>query len=216
MTEELGKIEKPEAQPFKVKRKVYLVPLVNVWEGAPDEYQEKFERYWIQVREQLNKLETRLGEVSRIYHEAIYTSGEDSIKAIEKMNKKSAEITRARCEQKATLEAAEDRELTAQSLDWEGCLMLPFRSEQVARQVQETYLEASRRRYKCIAHQIDTTLQEGEAGLLFIHEGHGVQFPADVEVFNISPPVLDEIHRWFRDQVQRVSPPEPPSQHNEH
>ena len=36
--------------------------------------------------------------------------------------------------------------------------------------------------------------------LLFIREGHRVQFPPDIEVFSVAPPVLDEIHRWLRDR----------------
>jgi len=27
-----------------------------------------------------------------------------------------------------------------------------------------------------------------------------VQFPPDIEVFSVAPPVLDEIHRWLRDR----------------
>jgi hypothetical protein len=27
-----------------------------------------------------------------------------------------------------------------------------------------------------------------------------VQFPADIEVFSVVPPVLDEIHRWLRNR----------------
>ena len=46
----------------------------------------------------------------------------------------------------------------------------------------------------------DLWLKPDEVGVLFIREGHTVQFPQDIEVFSIVPPVLDEIHRWQRDQ----------------
>jgi hypothetical protein len=36
--------------------------------------------------------------------------------------------------------------------------------------------------------------------ILFIMEGHMIQFPQDIEVFSVAPPALDEIHRWMRDQ----------------
>jgi hypothetical protein len=37
--------------------------------------------------------------------------------------------------------------------------------------------------------------------LLFIREGHLVQFPRDIDVFSVAPPALDEIHRWARDRA---------------
>ncbi len=203
MSEELGKIEKPEVYAFKAKRKIYLVPLVNPWEDGPEEYQEKFQRYWGQVNEQLDKLELKLGKVNRIYHEGIFTQGEEGIKATDTLNKRSGEIAKLRCEQEAVFEVVEDMALTGESMDWERCLAVDFYTEKAAMQVYELYMEALRKRWEKIAHQIDTTLQEGEAGLLFIRERHGVQFPQDIEVFTISPPALDEIHRWFRDRAQQ-------------
>jgi hypothetical protein len=53
-----------------------------------------------------------------------------------------------------------------------------------------------------MATKIRETLEDDEAGLLFIREGHSVQFPSDIEVFSIFPPALDEIHRWYRDQAR--------------
>jgi hypothetical protein len=52
-----------------------------------------------------------------------------------------------------------------------------------------------------MAKKISETLEDDEAGLLFIREGHSMQFPGDVEVFSIFPPALDEIHRWLREQA---------------
>ncbi|MFC1949965.1 hypothetical protein ACFLW0_07335, partial [Chloroflexota bacterium] len=71
MAEELGKIEKPEAEQFKSKRKLFLVPLLYSWEEAPAEYKEKFELYWQQVKEHIANLESKIGTVTRIYHESI-------------------------------------------------------------------------------------------------------------------------------------------------
>jgi hypothetical protein len=39
--------------------------------------------------------------------------------------------------------------------------------------------------------------------LLFIREGHLVQFPPDIDVFSVAPPALDEIHRWARDRAAK-------------
>ncbi|MFC1989050.1 hypothetical protein ACFLVW_00555 [Chloroflexota bacterium] len=113
------------------------------------------------------------------------------------------------------MEATEDRELAEESMDWERCLLMGFMSEKVAKMVSEFYVEALRKRYEHIAQRIDETLKADEVGMLFIREGHSVQFPKDVEVFSVVPPALDEIYRWMRDReaksqegVQREEPPE--------
>ena len=71
MAEELGKINKPEAQDFKKGRKIYLIPLIYSSENAPAEFNEIFDNYWKQASEQIEKLESKLGPISRIYHESI-------------------------------------------------------------------------------------------------------------------------------------------------
>ena len=44
-------------------------------------------------------------------------------------------------------------------------------------------------------------LKPDEIAVLFIREGHMVQFPKDIEVFSVAPPALDEIQRWLRDHA---------------
>jgi hypothetical protein len=72
--------------------------------------------------------------------------------------------------------------------------------------VSEFYIEASRKRYEHISKRIDETLKANEIAILFIREGHLVQFPEDVEVFSVSPPTLDEIRRWLRDRASAKEP----------
>jgi hypothetical protein len=79
--------------------------------------------------------------------------------------------------------------------------MLGFMSDKVASKVSEFYVEAARKRNEFMARRISETLKDDEAGLLFIREGHSVQFSADIEVFSIFPPALDEMKRWLRDQA---------------
>jgi hypothetical protein len=38
---------------------------------------------------------------------------------------------------------------------------------------------------------------------LIINERHQVQFPADVDVFYVAPPALDQFRRWLDDWVAR-------------
>jgi hypothetical protein len=94
------------------------------------------------------------------------------------------------------------------AMDWERCLLLGFMSDKVARMVGEFYVEASRKRYECIAREIDETLKAGERAILFISEGHQIQFPQNMQVFSVFPPALDQIHKWFRDrsEAKQVEP----------
>jgi len=201
MPEQLGKIERLEAERFKKGKKLYLVPLIYSGEEAPEEYKEKCGRYWQQVTEHLANLAAKIGKVNRVYHESIFQCGEDGMKAMERLNPGSYQIAKAQCDNGAVLEAIEERELFEEVLDWQRCLMLGLISDGVASKVTEFYIEAAKRRNEFMAKKISETLKDNEVGLLFIREEHSVQFPSDIEVFNIFPPALDEIRRWYRDQA---------------
>lgn len=211
MEEQLGKIEKPEAEYFTGKRKLYLVPLIFYGENAPSEYMEKFNLYWEQVGQQVVNLESKIGKVSHVYHESITLAGEDGLKVIEKLNPSCYEIAKNKCQSGAVLEATEDKELAEESMDWERFLLMGFISQKVAKIVSEFYVEALRKRYENIARRIDETLKANEVGILFIREGHGVQFPQGIEVFSVAPPALDEIHRWQRERSSQQEKKDEPS-----
>jgi len=203
MAEQVGKIEKPVAGRFREAKKLYLVPLVFLNEATPEEYKEKYHRYWQQVVDQLSNLETKIGKVSHVYHESISLSGEEGLKFVEKLNPNSYQIAKSKCDNGAIFEAIEENDLLQEVMDWERCLLRGFVTEKVASKVAEFYTEASRKRDEFMAKRLDETLQGNEAGLLFIREGYKLQFPADIEVFSVFPPALDEIHRWFRDRAKK-------------
>ncbi len=200
MSSELGRIEKPEAERYRGQRKIYLVPLVFAPRQPSPDYAELYERYWTGVREHLLKLETSIGAVARIYHEAVGMAGDEGLAEVERLNEKSSSVARSKSEAGATFEAVEDQNLVAECFDWQRCLMVGLENQKVAEQVWGYYSEAQRKRYEVIAQRIDSTLKPEEAGLLFISEDHRVQFPSDIRVFYVAPPALDEIHRWLRDQ----------------
>jgi hypothetical protein len=206
MAQELGKISKPEAANFKQGRRLLLVPLIYSYKDAPSEYTEKYELYWKQVAEHIVNLEAKIGIVSRIYHESISLGGDDGLKIMEGLNPKSCQIAKQKCQDGATLEVIEDKELAEETIDWERCLFIGFLSDKVARKVSESYIEASRKRYEHINKRVDETLKANEIAILFIREGHLVQFPEDIEVFSVSPPTLDEIRRWLRDRASAKEP----------
>ena len=202
MPEQLGKIERPEAERFKQGKRLYLIPLVYAGEEAPDEYKGKCSRYWQQAAEQLINLTSKIGMVNHVYHESIFQSGEDGMKVMERLSPGSYQIAKNQCDNGAIFETIEERELFEEVMDWQRCLMLGFISDKVASKVSEFYVEAAKKRNEFMAKKISETLKGDEAGLLFIREEHSVQFPSDIEVFSIFPPALDEIHRWYRDQAR--------------
>jgi hypothetical protein len=203
MAEELGKIEKPEVASFKKGRKLYFVPLIYGGKDQPEDYLVKFHKYWEQVARQIAELASKLGEVNHIYHELIATPGEEGLKEIKELSEKSHEIVRACLEKKAQLEAAEDNDILTEFMDWSRCLIIGLQNPRVVSRVYDSYVEAGKKRNEYIARKIDETLQENENGILLMRENHQVQFPADIQVFYVAPPALDEIKRWIREQEVR-------------
>ena len=200
MSQELGKIEKPPAEEFKKGRKLYFVPLIYCEKEPPAEYLEKFNNYWDQVENQVSSLELKLGRIDRIFHELISAGGEDGAKVIKDLNDRSYQIVENRLGKGTQLEATEEAELLTEFMDWSRCLLLGLQNQQVFTTVYEYYTEANKKRNEHIAKKIDETLKEDEVGILFMREGHQVQFPSDIKVFYVVPPALDEIKRWLRDQ----------------
>ena len=201
MTPELGKLSKPEAGSFRHSRKLFLVPLIYSAKDAPPEYTEKFDLYWQQVNEHLENLETKLGKINRVYHESITISDENTFPILERLNPKSCQIAKQKSQNGAQIEIIEDRQLAEECMDWERCLLVGLLSDSVVRKVSEFYIEAARKRYEHISKRVDKTLQANEIAVLFIREGSMIQYPKDVEVFSVSPPALDEIHRWLRSRA---------------
>ncbi len=200
MSEAIGKIERPLAEEFKKGRKLFFVPLIYRGQESPAEYIEKYNNYWPPVENQMRDLESKLGKVNRIYHELIPAGGEDGAKVLKELHEASYQIIKARMDEGAELEATEESEVLTEFLDWGRCLAIGLQNQKVFASVYESYVEASRKRNEYIARRIGETLKTDEIGVLFMREGHQVQFPPDIQVFYISPPELDELRRWLRDR----------------
>jgi hypothetical protein len=207
MSAELGKIEKLDIEQFGL-RKLYVVPLIFSGTNPPADYKEKLEKYWREVNEQIANQEVKVGKIKRIYHESISGSGAEGLKTVAEINALSHLIAKDKVDSGAVLEATEQAELADECMDWERCLMLGLFSEKAFKTVAELYQQCSLKRFEYIGHRIDETLQQGEAAILFIRESHLVQFAKDIEVFNVAPPALDDIHRWLRDRSKQMEEPE--------
>ena len=203
MTQELGRIDRPAAEQYRGRRKLLLVPLV--YSPAPDEPEGTAASlsYWEQMQTQVAALENALGGLQRIYHETITASEEEGMEQLQAGDRRSHAFVSGKRESGAALEATDDMEILLETLDLQRCLMIPLTSPSVASRLQEWYAEANRRRYEHIAARIDETLPDDGVGLLLISERHQVQFPADIEVFYVSPPALDEFRRWLQNWAAR-------------
>ena len=209
MTEQLGRIDRPEAEQFQGKRKLLLIPLIF---GTPQQLREGqtlLQKYWVQMQSQVESLESRLGRVKRIFHENIAAGEEEGLARLQAMDERSYKFVQSKCRSKAVLEATEDEGTLLEVVDLQRCLMLPLLSSRLTAKLHEWYFEGMNRRYEHIGKRIDESLGKDEVGLLLIGERHQVQFPQDIEVFYVSPPALDEYRRWFQNwlaESQRQPP----------
>ena len=204
MPEELGKVEKPLVAEFKEGRKILFVPLIFAAKESPADFMEKFNRYWNQVENQLGELEVKLGQIGRIYHELISLAGDDGVKVIKELNEKSYRIVENRLSKGGKLEAVEDGDLITQITDCQRCLSIGLQNQKIFQMIYGTYTDATQKRNVFIAKHIDETLGKDEIGIVLMAERHQVRFPADIQLFYVAPPALDEINRWLRDHDSRA------------
>lgn len=197
MSEILGKMEKPEAAQFKNGRKLFFVPLIFKPMEEDNALSELAAKYWSEVETQLGNLEAKLSDVKRVYHELL--PGEEGIKRLRDLSIGSHHLVELLMERGAVLTEVEDTEVLGEFLDWGRCLSVGLQNQTVFGKVYAFYQEAQRKRDENIARRIDETLQADETAVLFMREGHHVQFPTDIQVFYVAPPSLDALKRVLRE-----------------
>ena len=200
----IGKIGKPTVEQFrKDKRKLYLVLLVypgsELKKQSQKEYGRKIEEYWEEVKNRIQDLEAKLGKINRVYHEMVYQEGKEGAQILKKLSQKSYPIVQSSLKRGSLLQATEDEELVRQSMDWARCLATNPQNDQVLGKLTGFYIQTMKRRDEYIGKKIEESLKSGEVGILFIREGMKVNFPSDIEIFRIYPPVLDDIHKFLGD-----------------
>jgi hypothetical protein len=204
MTEELGKIEKPSVSSFKQGRKLFFLPVIYSSDNAPEDFTGLTNKYWDQASRQLDELTTKLGVVKRIYHELVDSTGEQGLDLVKELNDKSYVMIKSLTNKGAELEAFEDTDILTEYMDWNRCLMIGLQNSQVISKIYGSYTETGKKRNSQLTKIIDDTLKPDEIGLLMMRENHQVQFPSDTQIFYISPPALDEIKRYIREQEDKV------------
>lgn len=202
---ELGQIQRPLADEFSGKRKLYCVANIYPVEEAENDYQELIRKYWDEVAQQIEKVETA-GKVQKIFCEIIYQQGDEALNVLGKINERMLQIIKKKLEEGSTLIPLENKEILGPYTDWSNCLRVVFTKE-VFSKILEFYREFSEKRLQHSMSVIDSNLAEAEAGLLFMKDEDRakLQFPKDIEVFLITPPSYDDIIRWFREKVRKES-----------
>ena len=203
MAQEIGRIQRPDVERYRGRRKLLLVPLIYAPRMDDEEGATLLQRYWDEMQTQVASLADALGGLDHVYHESLTESGSQGLEYLTAVDQRSHSFVEKKVQDGATLEATEDQELLAETLDLQRFLMAPLSSQKVALKLREWYSESNKSRYEHIAERIDATLGEGQVGLLMISEGHQVQFPGDIEVFYVSPPALDDFRSWLQRWVVR-------------
>ena len=198
---ELGQIQRPLADEFSGKRKLYCVANIYPVEEAENDYHELVRKYWDEVAQQIEKVEAA-GKVQKIFCEIIYQQGDEALNVLGTINERMLQIIKKKLEEGSTLIPLENKEILGPYSDWSNCLRVVFTKE-VFSKILEFYKEFSEKRLQHFMSVIDSNLAEAEAGLLFMkdEDRSKLQFPKDIEVFLITPPSYDDIIRWFREKL---------------
>jgi hypothetical protein len=166
------------------------------------------QKYWLDVEVQVTRLERSFGEVRKLYHESNYLEGEAGLKNIQKINERAFKYFKSKTEKGAQLKALEDKEILLEISDCERFLTIRWSSKEIqdktsklAPEIVEVYQKATLRRKEYIPKRISDSLADGETGMLVMREEERmrIQFPQEVNVILVRPPVLSEIEKWERD-----------------
>jgi len=198
---ELGQIQRPQAEEFSGKRKLYCIANIYPIEEAESDYRELVTKYWDEVAVQVEKVEAA-GKAQKIFCEIVYQQGDEALDVLSKINEQMVQIVKKKIGEGSTLIPLESKEILGPYTDWGNCLRVVFTKE-VFTKILEFYKEFSEKRLQHVMSVIDSNLNESEAGLLFMkdEDRSKVQFPKDIEVFLITPPSYDDIMRWFREKL---------------
>lgn len=205
MTIPISQMPKPGSEQYMGKRKLFLVPIYLLSPELPGDGKQILERYWTEVRDQVLNLERSLGSVAHVFHDMVAEDEENGLKMVEGVNPQGYSFIQSLCQSTARLESTDDMDLLQESTDWQRCLSVGLMSVKVTTMAMDGYRSATEGRFKHIASRIDEILGEEEVGVLFIREGHSVQFPEDIQVFYVAPPSLDSLKRWIEEQSRAFS-----------
>ncbi len=201
--EELGSVGKAIAGDILTSRKVYIVTMVQPSPGAPNGFEDRYNAYWNAIEQQLSQIEAKAGTVVRIFAEGVIGRGDDAMLILQQTNPAAYLVVRQRVSAGAVFEEFEDTGLFGQVVDWGRCLQVGLISQTVAEHIQVKYTEAADKRAEHLLGQLEGGILESEAALVLSGDSN-TKIPDGIERFLISPPELDELHRWVQQANEAI------------
>ena len=195
MSEELGKISKPQAENVQLKKKLYLVQNIQNYFPGNKDFESLLKEYWDSISDQLDNLEKTAGNINFIYIEGMYQEYDVASKLLNDNNKWCLSTIESRVKSGSNYKKIEDENNYKQLIDWTRIAQLGFVSENAKEVTEENYKKIITER-STIIHDELNKIKEGEAALFIISSGSH-KFPEDMEIFNVIPPSLDKMNRWI-------------------
>jgi len=202
MSEEIGKISKPQADNVQLKRKLYLVQNIQNYFPGNKDFENLLLEYWNSISDQLDNLEKTAGTINYIYIEGMYQEYDVASKLLNENNKWCLNTIDSRIKSGSNYKKIEDENNYKELIDWTRIAQLGFVSENAKEVTEKNYKNIITERSKIIHDELNG-LNEGEAALFIISSGSH-KFPDDMEIFNVIPPSLDKMNRWITENQNNL------------
>ena len=202
MSEEIGKISKPQADNVQLKRKLYLVQNIQNYFPGNKDFENLLLEYWNSISDQLDNLEKTAGTINYIYIEGMYQEYDVASKLLNENNKWCLKTIESRIKSGSNYKKIEDENNYKELIDWTRIAQLGFVSENAKEVTEKNYTNIITERSKIIHDELNG-LNEGEAALFIISSGSH-KFPDDMEIFNVIPPSLDKMNRWITENQNNL------------
>ena len=202
MSEEIGKISKPQADNVQLKRKLYLVQNIQNYFPGNKDFEDLLLEYWNSISDQLDNLEKTAGTINYIYIEGMYQEYDVASKLLNENNKWCLKTIESRIKSGSNYKKIEDENNYKELIDWTRIAQLGFVSENAKEVTEKNYTNIITERSKIIHDELNG-LNEGEAALFIISSGSH-KFPDDMEIFNVIPPSLDKMNRWITENQNNL------------
>ena len=202
MSEEIGKISKPQADNVQLKRKLYLVQNIQNYFPGNKDFENLLLEYWNSISDQLDNLEKTAGTINYIYIEGMYQEYDVASKLLNENNKWCLNTIDSRIKSGSNYKKIEDENNYKELIDWTRIAQLGFVSENAKEVTEKNYTNVITERSKIIHDELNG-LNESEAALFIISSGSH-KFPDDMEIFNVIPPSLDKMNRWITENQNNL------------
>lgn len=184
------------------RRKALIVQIVQPIPELPG-YEERVSAYFAAARQHITRQEASLGPVARVFAEGVIEAGMDGMLGLRQVNPPLHQLVKSFVDAGAPLTPFEEPELLQEMIEWSQCLSTQPSSEKVHNLLREQYVAAAKARGAHIEAVLDASIGAGEVALIVASPGF-TPMPSDVERYLISPPELDQLDRWMREQLAKA------------